>query len=141
MSNQEFEQAKAEIKLKAREVHNAARIIAVDGQPINKYWIEDVGSTTKEWEKCLIKLRVTDGSSYSEWVEIILDYDDKTVLLSTYYFIGRSGNSEFEVSTFRNGAWVERFIAYSKEGVIAEQERKKKAELAEQLKPFSEIDF
>lgn len=139
MSNQEFEQVKTEVKARAQKVHDAARIIAVDGRVINKDWIEDVGSTTKEWEKCTIKLRVKDASSYSEWIDIILD--DGTVLLSTYYYISGSGNSEFDASTFRNGAWVERLIAYSKDGVEAELEKQKRAELQERLKPFSEIDF
>lgn len=139
MSDQEFEIAKAEFKVRAKELHKAARIIAADGKPINKSWIEDFGSVTKEWEKCVIKFRVKDASSYTEWVEIILN--DGTVLLSTYDYISSSGNTEFELYTFRNGAWVERFITYSTEGVIAEQERKKKAELEEKLKPFSEIDF
>lgn len=139
MSDQEFEKAKAEFKVKAKELHKAARIIAADGQTINKSWIEDFGSATKEWEKCVVKFRVKSASSYTEWVEIILN--DGTVLLSTYDYISSSGNTEFEVYMFRNGAWVERFITYSKEGVAAEQERKKQAELAEKLKPFAEIDF
>ena len=124
MSDQEFELAKAEFKVRAKELHKAARIIAADGKPISKSWIEDFGSVTKEWEKCVIKFRVKSASSYTEWVEIILD--DGTILLSTYDYISSSGNTEFEVYTFHNGAWVERFITYSKEGVIAEQERKKK---------------
>lgn len=141
ISYQEFKQAKAKAKAnaKAREVHEAARIIAVDGRPINNDWIEDVGSTTKQSEKCTIKLRVKSATSYSEWIDIILD--DGTVLLSTYYYISGSGNSEFEASTFRNGAWVERFITYSTEGVNAELERQKKAELEQRLKPYAEIDF
>ena len=52
MSDQEFEQAKAEVKARAKEAHDAARIIAADGKTINKYWLEDVGDTTKNWEKC-----------------------------------------------------------------------------------------
>ncbi len=83
MSDQEFEQAKAEAKAIARKVHDAARIIAVDGRPINKDWLEDVGDTTKKWEKCTIKLRAKDnGRNYMEWVDIKLD--DGTVILSTH---------------------------------------------------------
>lgn len=70
-----------------------------------------------------------------EWVDIKLD--DGTVLLSTHYHT----NDGFDVYTFRNGAWVERFIAYSIDGVQAELEKQKKAELQERLKPFSDIDF
>ncbi len=61
--------------------------------------------------------------------------------MDTDYYISGSGNSEFEVKTFRNGAWAERFISYSTEGVQAELEKQKKVELQERLKPFSEIDF
>lgn len=144
MSNQEFEQAKANVAAIARKVHDAARIVAMDGRPINKDWIDEgnyvnSNEVTKKWEKCTIKLEVKDARSYSERIDLKLD--DGTVLLSTYYYISGSGNSEFEVSTFRNGAWVERLITYSKEDVIAEKERKEKAELEERLKPFSEIDF
>ena len=136
MSDQEFEQAKAEAKAIARKVHDAARIIAVDGKPINKDWLEDVGDTTKKWEKCTIKLRAKDnGRNYMEWVDIKLD--DGTVILSTHYHT----NDGFDVYTFRNGAWAERFIAYSTEGVEAEREKQKQAELQEKLKPFSSIDF
>jgi len=136
MSDQEFEQAKAEVKVKAKEVYEAALIIVMDGKPITTSWIEDVGDATKKWEKCTIKLRVqTTTRNYMDWVDIVLD--DGTVLLSSHYHTGDG----FDVYTFRNGAWVERFITYSKEGVIAEQERQKQAELAEKLKPFSEIDF
>jgi hypothetical protein len=70
-----------------------------------------------------------------EWVDIKLD--DGTLILSTHYHT----NDGFEVYTFRNGAWVERFITYSKEDVIAELERQKQEELQQRLKPFSAIDF
>ncbi|WP_291347919.1 MULTISPECIES: hypothetical protein [unclassified Acinetobacter] len=144
MSNEEFEQAKAEAKVLARKVHDAARIIAMDGRPINKNWIEegsyvDMNEATKKWEKCTINLKVKDARSYNEWIDITLD--DGTVILDTDYYISGSGNSEFEVKTFRNGAWAERFISYSTEGVQAELEKQKKVELQERLKPFSEIDF
>lgn len=140
MSNQEFEQAKAKLKPLARKVHDAANAIAADGKAVNKYWIEDNdGEATKKWEKCTIKFRVKDGHSYSEWVVIKLD--DGTVLLDTSYSIGGSGNTQFDVNTFRNGAWVDRFITYSIDGVQAELEKQNKAELQEKLKPFSDIDF
>jgi len=140
MSDNEFEKAKAEISVIARKVHEAGKIIVADGKPINKYWIEDFGDGVKKsWEKCTIKFRVKSAHSYSEWLSIELD--DGTVILDTSYYISGSGNSEFDVSTFRNGAWVERFIAYSTEGAIAEQERQKQAELEQKLKPFSDIDF
>jgi hypothetical protein len=136
MSDQEYEQAKAEVKARAKEVHDAARIIAADGKTINKYWLEDVGDTTKNWEKCTIKFRAKDnGRNYMEWVDIKLD--DGTLILSTHYHT----NDGFDVHTFRNGAWVERFINYSKEDVIAELERQKQEELQQRLKPFSAIDF
>jgi hypothetical protein len=140
MSDKEFEAAKAEISVIAMKVHEAGKIIVADGKPINKYWIEDFGDgVTKSWEKCTIKYRVKDAYSYSEWLNITLE--DGTVILDTSYYISGSGNYDFDVSTFRNGAWVERFITYSTEGIIAEQERQKKAELEQKLKPFSEIDF
>ena len=136
MSDQEFEQAKAEIAAKAKAVHKAARIIVADGKPISKSWIEDYGEATKNWEKCTIKFRAKDnGRNYMEWVDIKLD--DGTLILSTHYHT----NDGFEVYTFRNGAWVERFITYSKDGVEAEREKQKQAELQEKLKPFSSIDF
>jgi len=136
MSDQEFEQAKVEIKARAKEVYEAALIIVMDGKPITTNWIEDVGDATKKWEKCTIKLRVQSTSrNYMDWVDIELD--DGTVLFSTKYHTGDG----FDVVAFRNGAWVERFITYATEGLIADQERQKKAELAEKLKPFSEIDF
>ncbi len=144
MSDQEFKKAKAEAEALARKVYDAARIIAMDGRPINKSWINDghyenMNETTKKWEKCTINLKVKDARSYTEWVDITLD--DGTVLLNVYYYISGSGNTEFDVKTFRNGAWVERFITYSKDGVEAEREKQKQAELQEKLKPFSSIDF
>ena len=139
MSDQEFEQAKAEIAAKAKAVHKAARIIVADGKPISKSWIEDYGEATKNWEKCTIKFKVKSAHSYTEWMNITLE--DGTVILDTRDYISGSGNSEFDVSIFRNGAWVERFITYSNEGVQAELEKQKKAELEQKLKPFSAIDF
>lgn len=139
-SDKEFEKIKVEIEAKAITVHKAARIIVTDGKAISKNWIEDFGDgVTKDWEKCTIHFRVRDTSSYTEWMKIILD--DGTVLLDTRHYIGHSGNSYFDVYTFRNGAWVDRFIAYSTEGVRAEQERQKQAELKQKMQPFSDINF
>ncbi|NNH37003.1 hypothetical protein HLH12_15975 [Acinetobacter sp. NIPH 2377] len=139
MSSQDIKQAIAELKPRAKEVHEAAKVIAAEGKPINDDWIEDIGDAEKKWEKCTIKLKVrANERKYSEWLEIILD--DGTVILSTYYYI-TDYSSEFEINTFRNGGWVDRLINYSTENVIAEKERKKKAELEQLLKPFSSIDF
>ena len=148
MSNKEVEQAfvqaKAEISGIARKVHEAARIIAMGGRPMNKDWFNDgpwdnANEATNKWEKCTVYVKAKSARSYSEWVTVTLD--DGTILLSTYDYMSGSGNSEFDVTTFRNGAWVERFIRYSQDGVATEREKQKQAELQERLKPFSDIDF
>lgn len=140
MSDQAIKETLEALKPEAKKVHEAAKIIAADGKPINEDWIEDIGDATKAWERCTIKIKVRAPSDtrYTEWVDITLD--DGTVLLSSRYNIS-SYSSDFDLYAFRNGAWVDRLITYSKEGVIAEREKQKKAELEQRLKPFSEIDF
>jgi hypothetical protein len=140
MSDQAIKETLAALKPEARKVHDAAKIIAADGKPINDDWIEDIGDATKIWERCTIKIKVRAPSEtrYTEWVDITLD--DGTVLLSSRYYIG-SSSIDFDLYAFRNGAWADRLIKYSIEGVMAEKEKQKKAELEKKLKPFSEIDF
>ena len=143
MSDKEFEKAKVEAKAKARKVHDAAKTIAMEGKPINRDWLDDgnyenTNEATKTWEKCTIHLKAKDARSYSEWVTITLD--DGTVLLKTYYYIS-DYSGDFDVSTFRTGAWVDRLITYAEKDVAADKERRKQAELQEKLKPVSEIDF
>lgn len=140
MSDQAIKETLDALKPQARKVHEAAKIIAADGKPINEDWIEDIGDATKIWERCTIKIKVRAPSEtrYTEWVDIALD--DGTVLLSSRDYI-TSSSMGFDLYTFRNGAWTDRLIKYSIEGVMAEKEKQKKAELDEKLKPFSEIDF
>ena len=139
MSDQEIKKILAALKPKAKAVHDAAKIIAADGEPINNDWIKDIGDVIKNWEICTITLEVRiNERKYSERLNIKLN--DGTVLLSTYNYITDYG-SEFEISTFRNGPWADRLINHSKEGVMAEREKQKKEELEKKLKPFSEIDF
>lgn len=70
---------------------------------------------------------------------IIMTMPDGTTL-----FRGQKHDGEYYISDFRFGKWVERITAYSEE-VTTEYEKTKqeKAEKkrAEELKPFSEIDF
>lgn len=57
MSDQAIKEALAALKPEARKVHDAAKIIAADGKPINDDWIEDIGDATKFGKDALLKLR------------------------------------------------------------------------------------
>lgn len=135
MSDQAIKETLAALKPEARKVHDAAKIIAADGKPINDDWIEDIGDATKIWERCTIKIKVRAPSEtrYTEWVDITLD--DGTVLLSSRYYIG-SSSIDFDLYAFRNGAWADRLIKYSIEDVMAEKEKKKESRTRRKIKTF-----
>ncbi|MEN4982189.1 hypothetical protein [Acinetobacter modestus] len=149
MSNQEFEQARLEAENTAIElnVFKAAMLIASDGE-LNDVpdvdWIQESENweSFKDWEKCTVEAEYGIlGTKIDGTVDVKVKLNEDTII----YCASKISNEDTEtVTIFRNGAWVERFLAYSKEvRVKYEKQQLDRIQQArsEALKPFSNIDF
>lgn len=87
---------------------------------------------SRDWEKCKVILH------YKDWYKDKKDWIEGTLYLEDEIIYKTDG------SAFRMGAWVDRFVTYSKKvrsEYEKQQQEKIQQERSEALKPFSDIDF